>query len=226
MTKKKKKLTRITAIVLTFVMSVSTAAVSMISPSAALKYVIRQPENYSSTVKLGAGENYQIIVDNYTPRPIEFEPCYADGGCVDVISTRHINNDTYYGQIKADTKLFENGCYGGVYVKVKQQKKSDVTYQTFIQFQAFNAPKSISLSKTSLTMGKNKTYTIKEATNSGSYANAKNLVWTSSNTSVVKVSKVEGTNKCTLRSTGKTGTATITVKTYNGKTATCKVTVK
>ena len=73
--------------------------------------------------------------------------------------------------------------------------------------------------------GNGETYTISENTSAGSYANAANLRWTSSNTNVVTVTKQNGTNKATLKAT-RTGTAYITIKTYNGKTASCTVTVK
>ncbi len=87
------------------------------------------------------------------------------------------------------------------------------------------APTSVKTNPASLTLGSGETYTISESTSSGSYANAANLRWSSSNNSVVTVSKQNGTNKATLRATG-TGTAYVTIKTYNGLTASCKVTVK
>ncbi|MEE0872019.1 MAG: Ig-like domain-containing protein [Ruminococcus sp.] len=87
------------------------------------------------------------------------------------------------------------------------------------------APSSIKINPESLTMGNGESYTISESTDSGSYANAANLKWSSSNTNIVTVSKQAGTNKATLKAVG-TGTAYITIQTYNGRTAACKVTVK
>lgn len=87
-----------------------------------------------------------------------------------------------------------------------------------------NAPSSVSLSKTSLTLNKGASYTISESTNSGSYANAANLKWTSSNSSVATVTKGSG-NKAVIKANAK-GTAYIKITLYNGKTAQCKVTVK
>ncbi len=87
-----------------------------------------------------------------------------------------------------------------------------------------NAPASVKINPTSLTLGVGETYTISESTNSGTYANAENLKWSSSNTSVATVSKGSG-NKAVVTAKGR-GTANITIKLYNGKTATCKVTVK
>ena len=85
-------------------------------------------------------------------------------------------------------------------------------------------PTSVKTSPTALTLGKGESYTIKENTNSGSYANAANLKWTSTNTRVVTVKKGSG-NKAALKAVG-TGTASVRVTLYNGRTATCKVTVK
>ena len=86
------------------------------------------------------------------------------------------------------------------------------------------APSIVKLSTTNLILNKGKSYTISETTNSGSYANASNLRWSSSNTKVATVIKGSG-NKATIKAVGK-GTAYISIRTYNGKTATCKVTVK
>ena len=87
-----------------------------------------------------------------------------------------------------------------------------------------SAPTSVKLSKTSITLSKGATYTISESTNSGSYANAANLKWSSTNTSIATVKKGSG-NKAVITAKSK-GTAYIKITLYNGKTATCKVTVK
>ena len=87
-----------------------------------------------------------------------------------------------------------------------------------------NAPSSVSISKTSLTLKKGQTYTVAELTNSGSYANAANLKWSSTNSSVAAVAK-GSSNKAVITAKSK-GTAYIKITLYNGKTAQCKVTVK
>lgn len=84
------------------------------------------------------------------------------------------------------------------------------------------APTSATLAKSSLTMGKGEQLIITENTNSGSWAT--NFRWSSSNTNILTVTKTTG-NRANIVAKG-VGTATITFKTYNGKTATCKVTVK
>ncbi|MEE0858849.1 MAG: Ig-like domain-containing protein, partial [Acutalibacteraceae bacterium] len=70
--------------------------------------------------------------------------------------------------------------------------------------------------------GVGESYIISESTNSGSYAS--NFTWSSSNTSVATVKKTTA-NKAQITAQNK-GTAYIKITTYNGKTATCKVTVK
>lgn len=87
-----------------------------------------------------------------------------------------------------------------------------------------NAPSSVSISKTNLTLKKGQTYTVAESTNSGSYANAANLKWSSTNSRVAAVAK-GSSNKAVITAKSK-GTAYIKITLYNGKTAQCKVTVK
>ncbi len=79
------------------------------------------------------------------------------------------------------------------------------------------AATGVKLNKTSLSLEKGKNTTL-TATVTPSNATNKTVTWTSSNTKVATVTngKVVGVAE---------GTATITVKTNNGKTATCKVTV-
>ena len=78
------------------------------------------------------------------------------------------------------------------------------------------APKKVTLSNTSLTLNVNDTFKLKARVNSGSHAS---YTWASSNKSVATVSKA---GLVTARGAG---SATITVKTHNGKKATCAVTV-
>ena len=87
-----------------------------------------------------------------------------------------------------------------------------------------NAPTSVTTNPTSLILGKGEKYTISENTNSGAYANAANLKWSTTNSSVATVTKGSG-NKATITAKGN-GTAYIKISLYNGKTAQCKVTVK
>ena len=83
-------------------------------------------------------------------------------------------------------------------------------------------PKSVSLNKTSMSIGIGESYGIFATTNIGSYA--RNFTWSSSNSKVATVKKTSD-NKAKITAVG-SGTAKIKVKLYNGKTATCNVTVK
>ncbi len=80
------------------------------------------------------------------------------------------------------------------------------------------AVESITLSRSSVSINKGKTYTLKATINPSS-ATDQTLNWTSSNRKIATVEngKVKAVAK---------GTATITVTSKNGKKATCKVTVK
>lgn len=83
------------------------------------------------------------------------------------------------------------------------------------------APNSVSLNTNSVTLKVGNTYTISESTNSGSYAYG--FEWSSSNPMVATITKGNA-NKAVI-SAMMLGTTNITIKTYNGKTATCKVTI-
>ena len=79
------------------------------------------------------------------------------------------------------------------------------------------SPTSVKLNKTSLTLEKGKSETL-TATIAPTNATVKTVTWTSSDSKVASVVNGKVTAKAK-------GTATITAKTANGKTAACKVTV-
>lgn len=83
------------------------------------------------------------------------------------------------------------------------------------------APSTVKISHTSTTLKVGNSVTLTESTNSGSYA--KSFSWNTSNDKVVKIIKTDK-NNASIKAMS-LGTANITIKTYNGKTATCKVTV-
>lgn len=85
-----------------------------------------------------------------------------------------------------------------------------------------NAPSSVSINTSNVTLGVGETFEIYELTDAGSYAN--NFTWTSSNSSVATINKTTA-NKAKITAK-RVGTATIKIKTYNGKTDSCTVTVK
>lgn len=83
------------------------------------------------------------------------------------------------------------------------------------------APTSVTLSVSSQTLKVGEDYIISEKTNNGSYSY--NFTWSSSNTKVATIKKTSG-NKAQI-SPKMQGTTIITIKTYNSKTATCKITI-
>lgn len=85
------------------------------------------------------------------------------------------------------------------------------------------APTKVTISNSSITLGKGEKYTLTEST-PNAYSNAANLVWSSSNSSVATVTKGEGNRAEVVAKS--VGTAVITIRTYNGKTASCNVTVR
>ena len=123
-----------------------------------------------------------------------------------------------YNDLYPDSKLFEP-------LKIKNFKiygYKNTAAETYAKENGFNfiensAATSVSLNKTSLALEIGKSYTL---TKTVSPSNAvTSYTWSSSNASVATVDK---NGKVTAKASG---TATITVKTSNGKTATCKVTV-
>ena len=84
-----------------------------------------------------------------------------------------------------------------------------------------NAPASAALSKTAMSMGVGETFTLSAILPANTAAAVR--TYSSSNSSIVQMTRTDwvGTFKAM-----KVGTAKVTVKLYNGKTATCTVTVK
>ena len=109
---------------------------------------------------------------------------------------------------------------GSAEIKIKTYNGKTASCKVTVK----SAPSSVSVSQSSLTLGVGENYYISEKTNVGTYANAYNLKWTSSNSNVAVVEK-QDKNKAKIIAKS-TGTAKITVKLYNGKTATCQLTVK
>ena len=85
----------------------------------------------------------------------------------------------------------------------------------------YAVPKTVTLNKTSLELNNGETYTLSANTD---IDNSKvSFSWNSSNSSVVSVENTTGSKaKITAKNPG---TATVTVRTDNGKTASCKITV-
>ena len=158
-----------------------------------------------STLSLGVGENYGLlktVVPNFANQSVTWTT--SNSSVATVSSTGSVIGK------KAGTAT----------VTVKTSNGKTASCKVTVKA----APSSVKTNPTSLKLGVGETYTISESTNSGSYANAANLRWSSSNTSVATIVKITATNKAVITA-NKAGTSNITVKTYNGKSYTCKLTV-
>lgn len=115
-------------------------------------------------------------------------------------------------------------------ITAKSNGTTTITFKTYngktatCKVSVRNAPSSVKTNPSSVILGVGETYIVSESTNSGTYANADNLKWSSTNTSVATVTKGSG-NRAQITAIG-VGTAYVKITLYNGKTAQCKVTVK
>ena len=159
-----------------------------------------------SSLTLGKGESYGLV-STVLPANAKNKTC--------TWSTSNSSVATVSNTGKVTAK-----AVGTAVITVKTVNGKTATCKVTVK----PAPTSVKTNPTSLTLGKGESYTISESTNSGSYANAANLKWTSTNTKVVTVQKGSG-NKAVVKAVG-TGTADVKITLFNGKTATCKVTVK
>lgn len=129
-----------------------------------------------------------------------------------------IDKDGFFGYTAFENtpKTFaihgKSGSFANQYAKANNFKFSTAPVSLEI------TPTSVALNKTTLTLDTGKTSNLKATVYPSNVANKK-CTWSSSNTNVATV---DSNGKVTAKASG---TATITVKTSNGKTAICKVTV-
>ena len=159
-----------------------------------------------SSLTLGKGESYGLI-STVLPANAKNKTC--------TWSTSNSSAATVSNTGKVTTK-----ATGTAVITVKTVNGKTATCKVTVK----PAPTSVKINPTALTLGKGESYTVSESTSNGSYANGANLKWTSTNTKVATVQKGKG-NKAVIKAVG-TGTANIKITLFNGKTATCKVTVK
>ena len=159
-----------------------------------------------SSLTLGKGESYGLI-STVLPANAKNKTC--------TWSTSNSSAATVSNTGKVTAK-----AVGTATITVKTVNGKTATCKVTVK----PAPTSVKINPTALTLGKGESYTVSESTSKGSYANGANLKWTSTNTRVATVQKGKG-NKAVIKAVG-TGTANIKITLFNGKTATCKVTVK
>lgn len=156
----------------------------------------------STNLSLGVGDTYQIQIVETDGKNFDYKFLSSDENILTVDETgRAAALSTGTASIILQT---ENELNVECTINVKE------------------APKSVTLSETSHTLGVGESFVLSEKTNANSYA--QNFTWESSNEKIAIISSTKS-NKATITATG-TGTATITFETYNGITETCKITVK
>lgn len=166
--------------------------------------------NCNGSISLGVGEKYIL---NTSVNPSGYSPNYYTNNSSIVscsssnISGKKIGSATVTVSVdyqKSTAKVNVKKAPTAIYIK-KLGDKSNLTGK-------------------SITLKCGKSLSVYECTSSGSYANAKNITYSSSNKSVATVNKKSVKSGEAIIKGIKTGSAKITVKTYNGKTAT--VTIK
>lgn len=138
------------------------------------------------------------------------------------------------GVLNGHKGLIENSKYATLSNKCLTGKKVGTTYvkgwdsrrkklARCIKVVVKSAPTKVTTNVTNITLGIGETYTIWGNATNNSY-NSK-LTWSTSNKNVASLKQDRNGTKATITAKH-VGTATIKVRTYNGKVATCKVTVK
>ena len=206
----------------TRIASVSAGKVTAIAPgtaeiraetsnglSAVCKFTVKDPEIYAqsitlskTSVSLGKGETYSLSAavapDNTTNKAVTWTSSNAGVASVSAGSIRALGTGT--AVINGRTS---NGRTASCTVTVK------------------SAPAAVTLSKGVLTIGVGEKYSFTSTMNDGAACSKR--TYRTSNSSIVKMTRTDWQGDFVGV---KPGVAYVTVRTYNGKEATCKVTVK
>lgn len=140
------------------------------------------------------------VGEKYVPKYRASKPAYNSNN-KKVVATK--GNSYVYGKGVGSATI--SCLYGG--------------YREHIKLTVKKAPSKITLNKSSIALGKGKTYKLTSSVPKGTASFHR--TFSSSNTKIATVNKTTG-----LVTAKKSGTCYVTVKTYNGKIAKCKVTVK
>lgn len=158
-----------------------------------------------SSIILGVGETYDL--DSYLPK-----------GC-GAYSILYSTNNSSVADVKAAGGLVTAKSVGKAKVTATAYNGVKVSCDVEVR----KAPTRVNLNKSKLALAAGTTYTLSENT-PDAYSNSDNLVWSSSDSSVVSVKK-DNYNHAVVTAK-KAGKAVITIQTYNGKTAECEVSVE
>ena len=152
-----------------------------------------------TSITLGVGEQYDFSSSVPNGTAAYFRSYYSD--------------NTAIATIQKSGGLMTAKTAGTTMIRCKLSSGREATCKVTVK----SAPSSVTLNYTTSTLKVGQSEAIKVTYNNNAYS-FKNK-WTSSNT---YVATVNSTGKISAKSQG---TATITYKTYNGKTASCKLTV-
>lgn len=230
MFKAKSKAVRFLSVCLAAILIVSACICGASAKNPDYRWNVRfedYPYSSDAVVYLGTGECYNIGVDHHY-EGVEFFDLLAEGNNVKLLFSRRVDSEYSFARVKAHGTPNNTGDYVGVV----SNKYANGVYRDSLYgnkcalyriFKVRPAPKSVSLNKKSVKIKVGQRYSLYESTNSGSYANPQNITWRSTNNAIATASR--GWKNEGIIVGKKKGVVNITVRTYNGKTATCKVTV-
>lgn len=130
-------------------------------------------------------------------------------------SVKYTTNKSSVADVKSSGGLITAKAVGTAVITATTYNGKTVTCNVTVK----NAPSSITLNKTSLTLGVGETYDLNSKIPSGTAAYS--ILYSSSNSDVATAKASGG-----LVTANKVGTSIVTARAYNGKMVTCKITVK
>ena len=152
-----------------------------------------------TSITLGVGEQYDFSSSIPNGTAAYFRSYYSD--------------NTAIATVQKSGGLMTAKTAGTTTIRCKLRSGKEATCKVTVK----SAPSRVTVSDKSATLKVGQSKTLKATLNNNAYSYRS--TWTSSNT---YVATVNSTGKISAKSQG---TATITYKTYNGKTASCKLTV-
>lgn len=177
------------------------------------KVTVRKAPSYvklsSESLKMGVGETLTISESTGSET-------YANAANLIWTSSSDIVSITGKNKNKV---TFKAEAVGTADLKIKLYNGKEAVCNITV----LPAPQNVSVKPDSIKLSAGVSYTISESTNSGTYANASNLKWSSSNSAVATVTKANA-NKAVIKAL-KQGTANVTITLYNGVKAACRVEV-
>lgn len=180
--------------------TVETANGSMASCNVTVKKAPTSVSLNKSTLTIGIGEQF------------DFNSSLPQGTAS--YNTVYSSSNPNIVNVKAGGGLATGNATGTATITVKTYNGKTATCQVTVK----KAPTGITLDKSSVTLGIGDYITLNSKLPSGAASNV--VTYTSSDTSIATI------NDSGAVTAKNTGTVTITAKTYNGKTAVCKITVK